>query len=323
MNSENDIVIEEVKPEFAGAQFQPKHRLYRFNYGELRFYYRISPEGAIEFLPSWTTVIGATLKPQPGLVKWIAGMGYDEAMKYRDERAEYGTFLHTLAAEFLLGKMFKIDYQSIFERLMNYKKGNLNGETNWIWDIQSDMLAFAKFCNDRQIEPLAIEMPLAADCGVAGTLDIACELNFDRKRIRAIIDIKSGRKGFFENNQLQLEGYRIGWNDNFPNYPIDEIFNWSPADWRTEPNYHFVCQTGKASLSKLEYLVGLFKIDNPHPKSVKIISGELKLGIDTSANFQTIDIESFIKKRHPERLKSAAKIKEEKVEQLITSIEDF
>ena len=57
-----------------------------------------------------------------------------------------------------------------------------------------------------------------------------------------MIDFKSGRKGFYESHVHQLYLYKDMWEENYPDIPVQSVFNWSPKDWRKSPTYNFECQ---------------------------------------------------------------------------------
>ena len=51
-------------------------------------------------------------------------------------------------------------------------------------------------------------------------------------RKTVLINMKSGRHGFYENNGLQCEAEKQLFEENFPDIKIDATMNWAPSDWR-------------------------------------------------------------------------------------------
>ena len=83
-----------------------------------------------------------------------------------------------------------------------------------------DLMAWVAFCQERNVEPIAVEIPLVSRTHkVAGTCDLVCRLDFNGKRELAIVDIKSG--GSYEDHAVQLDMYRIAFNEQglFRHYP--------------------------------------------------------------------------------------------------------
>jgi hypothetical protein len=289
--------IEEIKNEFYNDQFKQPKTFYRLDIGDKRHYYDVTEKDVIIY-PSWTTVLGKTLPTSEHLIEWIADNGMEKANEIKYERSEYGTFLHILIADFLKKKSIDVTYEAILDKMLDHFGNDINGNVKWIEDLQNDLLAFAQFCIDHSFELVASEITLASrKYGVAGTIDIVGYIKYYNKKILILMDIKSGRKGFYEQHILQLAGYKETWNENFPNYPIDKVYNWAPKDWRTKPSYSFTDQTEKAIADILPNLVSTYKIMHPVKRTIRQYSGKLKLGIDLENNYKSIDIVDFIREK--------------------------
>jgi hypothetical protein len=289
------------------ALTEPSFKLYRIDGGDHRYYYRT--DGELKFYPSITTVLSATLPKPEHLVRWIAENGYDESAKIRDEKAEYGTKLHGLIAQYLIDGEIDIDMvMSVHE------------DTN----LASDLLSFAQFAKDYNVRPLAVEIGVIDDeLGIAGFLDLVCRMDivtegyFGEKyktgknkgnpklskvttEIVAIVDFKSGRKGFYEAHEIQVNWYLKAWNLSGMGLEATHCFNWSPKDWRDVPTYTLKDQTGAKSYAKLPHLSACFHIDNNRPSAVKSYSGTLNK--DTILDCYAVkSIETLIEEKHEKR----------------------
>jgi hypothetical protein len=323
----NGMTSEEMKALYFDAdalRAQPRP-VYRVGGTAKRLYYTLNEGGEPFFYSSVTALISQTTPTSPHLIKWIAEKGWEEAENYKHERADYGTFMHLEIGSLLINK--KIDLDLLHERLKAYieEKGL---PTNFIYheeELKKDVLAFAQFCIDFKVKPLAVEIILAnEDMGVGGAVDMVCELTIEKKgffgevyksgprkgepkeskeeqKILAIVDFKSGRKGFFEGNELQLEIYRRLWNIHFPDMEVENIFNWSPKDWRGEtPTYNFTDQTDSKSLAKIPYLLEIGRIERSKQKnSVLITQGEINLATgDLRENFYNLELSELIKQKN-------------------------
>lgn len=216
-----------------------------------RFYYHVRGDSTgiihpddVSIFPSWTTVIAEIAPTSIYLKQWMANLGWDKAMQEMNERAAYGTAMHAINSRFLLVGQgtSKNDLLQVVAELPPDVQNIFKDE--WLDGLRDDLLAFAQFVRDRNFHPLAIEIQLLDRAyGVAGTPDIIGSMDFDKKRITALLDMKSGRKGFYFTHELQLIAYWHMFEENFPDIKIDGIFNWSPKDWRKVPNYNLKNQT--------------------------------------------------------------------------------
>ena len=300
------------------AQPEP---LYRLDSQGHRYYYKFGTDGEPQFFTSVTTLIKNTLPTSPYLIKWLIDKGGDNGKDEAEERALYGTFLHIQAGSLLVNGTYNLD--ELATTLKTYIEiNNLpKDRIKWADDLKRDMLAFAQFMIDCNVKPLAIEICLSHPTdGYAGAIDIVAELDLvekgffgeiyasginkgqpkeskQTKRIRAIIDIKSGKKGFYESHEIQLYAYLDMWNIHFPDYPIDKVFNWSPKDFRTTPSYNLKDQTDSRNAKKLPYLVALAKIeDEKRDNLVTIISGNIDLVKGLAGNIEELTFIELIKK---------------------------
>jgi len=155
----------------------------------------------------------------------------------------------------------------------------------WPEKLRNDLAAFIQFYIDYQIVPLGIEYVLLSDRGYGTLIDLVCNMTIQvdsldyenpyksgprkgepreckvDKTIRAIINFKSGRHGFYRTNGLQLEAERQLWEENFPDLPLDAACNWSPKEWRGEtPTYNFKDWTGDITTAEVDAVMTLADI---------------------------------------------------------------
>lgn len=341
------MTVEQIQAEFFNEdalQEQPEP-VYRLDSSGHRYYYTFDENGEPRFFVSVTTLIKQTLPTAPSLIKWMADMGYEESQRYAAERANYGTFMHSQIAELIINRTYNLD--QLKSRLRTYiESQQLPADfINYADDFKKDLLAFAQFMKDVDLKPLAIELVLTNPVdGYAGAIDLAAEITIEEKgffgevyktganagkpketkrqrRIKAIIDFKSGRKGFFPEHEVQLHAYKTMWNMHFEANPIEKVFNWSPKDWRgTTPTYNFKDQTESKNAQKLPYLVELARIEEEkRENTVTVCNGIIDIDKSLESNITELSLAEVVKKRQqmkeetPEtELENSPEVKENK-----------
>lgn len=293
------LTAEEMKAVFfdADALKEPPYRLYQLN-GEGHRYYYVFEDGEPVFFPSVTTLLRQTMPTSPFLIKWMVENG-DAATEKRDMAAAYGTLMHAEIEKLLIGRSYDLD--KVPEVVQAYmERENIADKYffDWAPKLRKDLLAFAQFAKDWQVKPMAVEISLYhPDYRYAGCIDLPCWLT-DKKgnTFPAIVDFKSGRKGFWEEHELQLELYRMMWNKAYPECEVERIFNWSPKDWRTSPTYNFKEQTDSPNLAKVPYILGLAQIeDDKRENNVTFCEGVIDLDGDLSGNYKTMSLAELVK----------------------------
>lgn len=301
-----DTTVEEMKAIFfdADALVEPSYKIWQLNSGGNRYYYRYSEDNEPEFYPSVTTILHNTLPKSPFLVNWIASKGMEEAEKYMNERAAYGTFMHAAFEKLIISGTYDLD--GLKADLKEYIEKNKLPE-NFIFhvdELKKDVLAFAQFCIDYQVKPLAVEVSLIhPENKYAGTIDLPCtmlEKIGSDNRISAIVDFKSGRKGFYEGCEIQLHLYKDMWNVNFPDMPIERVFNFAPKDWRKKPSYNLKEQTNSVNAKKIPALLELASIEDKKKENIfTSVSGEINLfdSPNLQDNIVSLTLSELVKKK--------------------------
>ena len=315
------MTVEEIRAVYfnADALREPPYRVYQLNSDGHRYYYRFNDAGEPEFYPSVTTLLKQVMPTPP-----IAN-GKDGSVEKRDLAAAYGTFMHIQFETLVINRRY--DFDNVPAVLLDYmERENLPEKvfSEWLPKIRKDVLAFAQFVRDYNVKPLAIEIGLVhPEYHYAGCLDLPCEMTDPKtaKTFTAIVDFKSGRKGFFEEHELQLHLYREMWNVNYPEKPVARVFNFSPKDWRTKPTYNLKDQTDSVNAKKLPYLLALAAIeDEKRDNTLTIVRGVLDLDKGKIAdNILNLSLADLIKakadeKNAPEQTAKATAITQEEIE---------
>ena len=298
------MTVEQMKAMFFDkiALIEQQFPVYQLNTKGYRYYYKYDEQGEPQFFPSVTTILSQTMPESPFLKQWRDKLGAEAADRYRDERAAYGTFMHGLFGELLINR--SIDLDDIQEKLKVYIEQK-QLPVDFIFyadDLKKDVLAFAQWVADYDVRPLAIEIALVSELKhYAGMIDLVCTLNTKEGRKTAIVDFKSGRNGFTEEHELQLHLYRDMWQENFPEHPIDKVFNFSPKDWRKEkPTYNFKDQTESEMASVRDDILNIAAVkDNQRENRFTATYGTINLDeLDLSKNICSLTLADVVKSKN-------------------------
>ena len=264
---------------------RPVYSIYRIDGGETRWYYR---EDKDRYYPSVTSVIQATCPTPFGLIQWIKNLG-EKADGVRDRAAEYGTWFHIQAARRLVDGEYDVSTMESSLRFLAAENGYVFDDLEWLKSAKQDILAFEQFVRDHSVMPIAVEACLTSEGGYAGAVDLVCKMRvgtgqsgkFLKKdeggeEITAVIDFKTGRKGFYESHEIQLHMYRNLVQENF-GITVDRVFNWAPKDWRGVPSYHLKDQTDSREAAKIPHLLAIFAMNGrTGPSDSLILKGMIK-----------------------------------------------
>ncbi len=321
------MTVEEIRAVYfnADALKEPPYRIFQLNSDGYRYYYRFNESGEPEFYPSVTTLLKQVMPMSPTLLDWMIANGKEGATEKRDIAAAYGTFMHSQFESLIINRRY--DFDSVPGVLLAYMERESVPESlfsQWVVKIRKDVLAFAQFVKDYNVKPLAVEIGLVHPrFRYAGCLDLPCVMTDPKtaQTFTAIVDFKSGRKGFFEEHELQLHLYREMWNENFDGCPISRVFNFSPKDWRNKPSYNLKDQTDSVNAKKLPYLLALATIeDEKRDNTLTIVRGVLDLDKGKIAdNLLTLSLAELIRnkadeKDAPKQAAVAPKITKEEIE---------
>lgn len=240
-------MITNCSPLLTTAAYPPR-RFFRFDIQGHRHYYNPETDSLHKSL---TTTIDAIMAPSRHLVSWREGLvgavgkqGLDEIM---EQLADYGTRAHTWVARFLLegkinwAEVKKETYDAIIEAGFPKRVAEVAGA-----EMQEDVASYLQFLEDYRVVVLAVEVPVWYR-KFATLIDLIVEMDATaygseippdkRKRHRAIINIKTGKKGFHETHELQLIGEMMAHNHVYPGQQIGKIYNLAPGAFKGKPTY--------------------------------------------------------------------------------------
>lgn len=302
-------------------------KIYRQEIGGLRHYRRES--GRV--YKSLTTFLSAVMPANKFLQTWRENMAVElgsreAASEYVQATADYGTLLHIEVAEFC--RTGSVNWQDLERRVLGeldgygLKNGALSAAQA---EIIKDFASIVQWFHDYEVKVLAVELPVWSDVGVATLIDLVVEMNDKaytdktppekRKRIKATGNLKSGKKGFWEEHIFQLEGERRMFNETFSaavGYEIEAVFNLAPNDWTKAPTYKYKDQTDAVKEISAQYDLfvqlakerGLLSIPN---RQFAVFTGETKYGESPANNLHIMDYDQFsnlkMKQRNDENKK--------------------
>lgn len=264
------------------------YALWRYDKGEDRYYYRVVDGQKVAYL-SVTSFCKKSLGIGHALYKWAAELGLDAANAYAKMRADYGTMMHVEIVNIIINGGGDYDqlYRDAFDRACDL--GYKFTAEQWAEDLVRDVAAFIKFLKDRNAEVKFAELPVYSPrWKVAGCIDLGVEMDWRRGRRNCIIDMKSGRKGFYVDHELQLNIYKTIWNGMFSDiWPVTHVFNWAPTDWGPKlgkekqywPSFKLKDQTTSVYANSVTHRLDIGLIEgwqNP-PKGHFLIEGKFKL----------------------------------------------
>jgi hypothetical protein len=244
-----------------------------------------------EYIPivSVTSIISACSPVAIGLKIWWQNNDKSYTDWIFKQAAAYGTYIHTVYNKLFLKNPVKFDDSAIKLDMFNFftkeneRKGyeyyNFQDIMKYInlekRDPKKDIFAIARFIKEREVKPIALEYPLFdADIKSGGVADLICEMKFNKKKVIALIDYKTG-KYVAESHGIQLAAYSEMWNKLYPDLKIECIFNFYPTDFKLnsekiEP-YKLTNRTADIDryLKKWHIYVEEYYLDNTEIQEIK------------------------------------------------------
>lgn len=296
----------EITPDFAHEELYKmiaQKEIHRFDIAGQRHY--IERKKGAKPYKSVTTFENQYHLGDDGLTRWSEGYINDYGLhaknSYVSGRAAYGTYLHLKAQDLLLSKPLTLTYKEVYEEIAVYMF-----EHKVYIDIDDlsrtyieDIAALLRWYEIYEPEIVGLEVPLMSDkLMLSGTVDFIVKCH-DKKNLYTavakkayqlkdadapkkltIIDLKSGRKGFFRGHKYQLNIYAMMWNSlvKDASYKItDQLYNLAPANWTgTEPEFNYTNQYNSWIQRELSFYYSLYKfhLQTEFSKNVTEISGK-------------------------------------------------
>lgn len=168
-------MIDEIKALFIDKNYieEPLYKFRRIDIKGRRNYIKVYPDGKAFIAPSVTTIMNETLKMSPFLLKWMIDNGQEKIAWFKEQSANYGTFLHSVLADILRGGDVSFDpkvNKEKFDIFYNtHREGGFDALKGWEWcemkgrDMAKDFYGFLRWAKEYQVKPLAIEYPIMSD----------------------------------------------------------------------------------------------------------------------------------------------------------------
>lgn len=279
--------------EWSRSGLEPKVKARRFDDTRGNRFYWWQDEGNVVIGAGITSWLKKVMPESIFLTDWKVKYGKDHNTVL-NLTADYGTQLHAMFAHILIHGAYP--EAGMFETARDYLMQLKKWESGIPYDQpEKDVAAFIQWTRDYQVKPLMVEavLPCHTDRGdwYCMTADLPCELTLTEtieveegvlksgpnkgqpkmvkkkveRKITACVDFKSNpfgkdSKSFFDAHKYQLIATKKAMLQNF-GIEVDEVYNWSPDNWRTEPKYTFtrwnITDRDEQLFRKYEELAGL------------------------------------------------------------------
>ncbi len=255
--------------EYAASWLTPKYIINRFDDKKGNRFYYFKKDNDVVISAGSTTVFGLVSTERDRIEEWKNS--HPDWRHLLDVSAEYGNRSHIQKGNIMFKKGVDLKMMEEMTRMIVDNGGSPNTPAK-------DMLSFIKFQEDYQLTPLLIEASLVWQDPRTGewlamTIDLLAKMTMTIKtktrvedglyqrgankgEIRykdvveetkvekiLLIDFKSNffekeKKSYFETHKLQLMAAKLAVEQNF-DLKVDDIYNFSENNWRTEPGYTF------------------------------------------------------------------------------------
>ena len=305
----NDVNFEHIECEEVHELFwdgvnglmKPEYQLYRLKTAIGRVYFRFTDprnfKGAI--LYSGATSLADEIPTPEEIIDWKIAKGKYETKRYTWMRTLFGSLSHTVLAQYVMDRT--VDLSAIPKRVREYFFANdfysPEEEIKALGvELQKDVIAFKRWIEDYNVQFIAIELPVYSDSDfTASQIDFWVIMdcyegkgkNKTKKRVMAIIDYKTTKKGARDEMRYQLHSYKNLLQERFPELDLSNIrlYNlmgkaWRSTNWngRTKP-YLMTDQTDKVDHERYIHYHALSMITRNEKikRNVSFISGEMSL----------------------------------------------
>ena len=319
-------MIEDIKPLYLSPAFSQRaidivgKKIFRHDILGFRVY---SDKAKNNYM-SLTTLLSNTMPTPKALIKWrdkvMEDFSGDAQLvdEFVEMTADFGTYLHIACADYVRnGSVNWGDFETDARQWLLH-----NGFKNEVLymaaqELMSDFAAIAQFLRDYDVKVHAVELPVSyknvMTCNdlvvdklvrpiVADTEAERIDKIQDAKRHNAIINLKSGKKGFFDTHLIQLAGERECFNATYGGvFPsIDVCINVAPKDWIKAPTYkvkeYTFDEINHAKQQFLQYyrtaeINGLFERKR---NTTKMFYGDMVYGDDPSAFVRVVDVAEIV-----------------------------
>ena len=168
----------ELAPVFATDELmQPREKLFRYDSPQSRYYFRFpTPETEIPYLGA----TGAVDKLTPGseaLTPWYAKNGETAYLMARIA-ADYGSLMHVCIGDFERNGRY-VDWRELEEYAFRaaMDTGYQFAAHEWGFHLPRNLASWIQFCEDSEVQVLAVEYPVWSDrYSIATLCDIYCEM---------------------------------------------------------------------------------------------------------------------------------------------------
>jgi len=289
-----------------GIESPFSYKLRRLDQGDQRWYMYTDEALDIRYCMSATTFSSMSLGIGIELAKYMQEMGKAAADLHKYYAAEYGTFFHIEASKALRAQEYDFGANGFVAEMrvtewMEKKKIPMHEKWYFLRRFYKDMASLLMFMEERNVKLIGVEFPLVSyKYDLACCVDLIAEMDWQGTRKNIILDFKTGAH-FFKEHVLQLELYRMMWNEHFGDIiPVDLIFNWRPNAFRlgNKPSYTLKNQTDQGVDTEGRIMTAIMEgAFDKQPRAQFILEGKYEVGGKKSVeqNIKILDFEILYK----------------------------